>query len=65
MSFLTEELAEQEVAIRAIAEGAEEWTENEAEEDEEEEVGEYAEECVDEEQGAIEPELALEPGGTT
>ena len=65
MRFLTQELAEQELAIRSIAEGAEEWSENEEEEDEEEEEGEYEEESVDEEQGEFEPELELEPGGTT
>ena len=32
---------------------------------EEEEEGEYEEESVDEEQGEFEPELELEPGGTT
>jgi hypothetical protein len=64
-SFLTKELAEQELAIRDIAEGAEAWTENEEEEDEEEEEGEYEEVYVDEEQGEFEPELELEPGGTT
>jgi hypothetical protein len=65
MSFLTQELAKQELAIRSIAEGAEEWSENEEEEDEEEEEGGYEEESVDEEQGEFEPELELEPGGTT
>jgi hypothetical protein len=63
MSFLTRELVEHELVIQSIAEGADEWTGSEEEEDEEEE--EYEEESVDEEQGEFEPELELEPGGTT
>jgi hypothetical protein len=56
---------EQELAIRSIAEGANEWTGSEEEEDEEDHEEEYEEEYVDEEQGEFEPAPELEPGGTT
>jgi hypothetical protein len=63
MSFLTHELAKQEVARNSIAEKADEWIGSEEEEDEEEE--EYEEGSVDEEQGEFEPEPAFELRGTT